>query len=102
LSEGTKGNFQLYLIGWSGRTDPDQNVINHLGCDTPFNWGKYCSEKVMAALTEARTETAPERRKAAYEKALAQIDADKAADLPLSPHIAVCAQHQASWLQTAA
>jgi peptide/nickel transport system substrate-binding protein len=77
LSEGTKGNFQLYLIGWSGRTDPDQNVINHLGCDTPFNWGKYCSEKVMAALTEARTETALEKRKAAYEKALAQVEADK-------------------------
>ena len=77
LSEGTKGNFQLYLIGWSGRTDPDQNVINHLGCDTPFNWGKYCSERIMAALTEARTETAPEKRKAAYEKVLAQIDADK-------------------------
>jgi peptide/nickel transport system substrate-binding protein len=46
-------------LGWSGRTDPDKNVSNHLGCDTPFNWGKYCSEKIMAALTEARTETVP-------------------------------------------
>jgi peptide/nickel transport system substrate-binding protein len=77
LSEGTNGNFQLYLIGWSGRTDPDQNVINHLGCHTPFNWGKYCNEAVMAALNEARTQTAPDKRKAAYAKALALIDADK-------------------------
>jgi peptide/nickel transport system substrate-binding protein len=77
LSEGTKGNFQLYLIGWSGRVDPDQNVINHLGCNTPFNWGKYCSEKTQAALNEARTVSDPAKRKVAYEAALTQIEADK-------------------------
>ena len=32
LDEAVKGNFQIYLIGWSGRIDPDQNVINHIGC----------------------------------------------------------------------
>ena len=31
----------------------------------------------MIILTEARTETAPEKREAAYEKALVQIDVDK-------------------------
>ena len=77
LSEATKGNFQIYLIGWSGRVDPDQNVINHLGCNTPFNWGKYCSEKTQAALNEARTFTDPAKRKPAYEAALAQIEADR-------------------------
>jgi len=77
LQEATKGNFQLYLIGWSGRVDPDQNVINHLGCNTPFNWGKYCNETTQAALNEARTVSEPGKRKAAYEKALAQIEADK-------------------------
>ena len=77
LTEGTKGNFQLYLIGWSGRTDPDQNVINHLGCDTPFNWGKYCSEAVMKELNAGRSETTPEKRKAAYERALTLIEHDK-------------------------
>jgi len=77
LAEGQKGNFQLYLIGWSGRTDPDQNVINHLGCNTPFNWGKYCNDKTQAALTAARTVTDTAKRKAAYAVALAQIEADK-------------------------
>ena len=77
LTEGTKGNFQLYLIGWSGRTDPDQNVVNHLGCDTPFNWGKYCSEAVMKELNAGRSETTPEKRKAAYERALTLIEHDK-------------------------
>ena len=77
LQEGTKGNFQAYLIGWSGRIDPDQNVINHLGCNTPFNWGKYCSEKTQEALNKARTLTEPAKRKAAYEEALTQIEADK-------------------------
>jgi peptide/nickel transport system substrate-binding protein len=77
LDEAVKGNFQLYLIGWSGRLDPDQNVINHLGCNTPFNWGKYCSEKTQAALNEARLYTEPAKRKAAYEKAVAEIEADR-------------------------
>ncbi len=77
LDEAVKGNFQIYLIGWSGRLDPDQNVINHLGCNTPFNWGKYCNETTQAALNEARLYTEPEKRKAAYEKAIAQIEADK-------------------------
>ncbi len=77
LSEGTKGNFQVYLIGWSGRVDPDQNVINHLGCNTPFNWGKYCNEKTQAALNEARTVSDPAKRKVAYEAALTQIEADR-------------------------
>ncbi len=77
LSEGTKGNFQAYLIGWSGRVDPDQNVINHLGCNTPFNWGKYCNETTQNALNAARTLTDPAKRKASYEAALTQIEADK-------------------------
>jgi peptide/nickel transport system substrate-binding protein len=77
LDEAVKGNFQIYLIGWSGRLDPDQNVINHLGCNTPFNWGKYCNETTQAALNEARLYTEPAKRKVAYEKALAQIEADK-------------------------
>jgi peptide/nickel transport system substrate-binding protein len=77
LDEAVKGNFQIYLIGWSGRLDPDQNVINHLGCNTPFNWGKYCSEKTQAAFNEARLVTEPAKRKAAYEKAVAEIEADK-------------------------
>ena len=77
LDEAVKGNFQIYLIGWSGRVDPDQNVINHIGCNTPFNWGKYCNDVTQAALNEARAVTEPAKRKAAYEKALTQIDADK-------------------------
>src|SRR5712671_1922459 len=77
LDEAVRGNFQIYLIGWSGRIDPDQNVINHIGCNTPFNWGKYCNETTQAALNEARTVSEPAKRKVAYEKALAQIEADK-------------------------
>jgi len=77
LDEAVRGNFQIYLIGWSGRIDPDQNVINHIGCNTPFNWGKYCNEATQAALNEARTVSEPAKRKVAYEKALTQIEADK-------------------------
>src|SRR6185369_9465762 len=102
LAEGVKGNFQAYLIGWSGRVDPDQNVINHLGCNTPFNWGKYCSEKTQAALNEARLFTEPAKRKAAYEKAVAEIEADKPLNLSLSRGADLRVFGEAAGLQAAA
>ena len=77
LNAAEAGEYQAYLIGWSGRTDPDQNVINHLGCNGPFNWGKYCSEAMQAALTEARTHSDPEKRKTAYARAVAVAEVDR-------------------------
>ena len=102
LAEGVKGNFQLYLIGWSGRVDPDQNVINHLGCNTPFNWGKYCNETTQAALNEGRTFTDPAKRKAALR---GSADADRsrpATDLSLSSGADLRVHGEALRLQTAA
>ena len=76
--EAVKGNFQIYLIGWSGRVDPDQNVINHLGCGAARSTGENTATRPRRpASNEARTVSEPAKRKAAYEKALTQIEADK-------------------------
>ena len=40
-------------------------------------WGKYCSEKTQAAFNWARLFTDPAKRKAAYEAALTEIEADR-------------------------
>ena len=77
LAEAVKGNFQVYLIGWSGRVDPDQNVINHLGCDSAVQLGQVLQREDAGRLNEARTVSDPAKRKAAYEEALTQIEADK-------------------------
>ncbi len=67
LKQAEEGNFQLYLIGWSGRSDPDGNSYSFHTCDSPQNNGKYCDKEVDAAHREARTKSDPAERKKAYE-----------------------------------
>src|SRR4051812_34422162 len=65
LERATKGDFEAYLIGWSGRTDPDGNVYNFLACDAPptLNTPHYCDTEIDRELKAARaTGSQPERR----------------------------------------
>ncbi len=73
LNEGEKGNYQLYFLAWSGRTDPDGNIFSFASCTGPLNYGKYCDPKVDELLTKARTATTLAERKALYEQAAAEI-----------------------------
>jgi peptide/nickel transport system substrate-binding protein len=73
LNEGEKGNYQLYFLAWSGRTDPDGNIFSMATCSGPLNYGRYCDPKVDELLTKARTTTAPAERKTVYEQAAADI-----------------------------
>jgi peptide/nickel transport system substrate-binding protein len=73
LNEAEKGNFQLYFLAWSGRTDPDGNIFSFASCNGPLNEGKYCDPKVDELLTRARTATTVADRKALYEQAAAEI-----------------------------
>ena len=73
LNEAEKGNFQIYFLAWSGRTDPDGNIFVFASCGSPNNNGKYCDPKVDELLNRARTATTPAARKAAYEEAAAKI-----------------------------
>ena len=67
LKQAEDGNFQLFLIGWSGRSDPDGNsFVFHL-CNAPQNNSKYCDPEVDAAHKLARSKSDPAERKKAYE-----------------------------------
>lgn len=67
LQEAEAGRFGAFMLAWSGRPDPDGNIYSFAHSTGPLNYGKYASEAVDAALTEARTATTFEDRKAAYE-----------------------------------
>jgi peptide/nickel transport system substrate-binding protein len=73
LKQAEDGNFQLYLIGWSGRSDPDGNSYSFQTCGSPQNNSKFCDPEVDAAQNEARTRSDPAERKAAYEKVAAKL-----------------------------
>ena len=39
------GAYDVALVLWSGRADPDGNVAIWLACNGFLNWGKYCNPK---------------------------------------------------------
>jgi peptide/nickel transport system substrate-binding protein len=67
LKQGEDGDYQLYLIGWSGRSDPDGNSFVFQTCNAPQNNAKYCDKEVDAAHAVARATSDPAERKKAYE-----------------------------------
>ncbi len=79
LQAGYAGDFQGYMIGWSGRSDPDGNMWQMLHTGGTFNYGKYSDPAVDGWLDEARKVTDVAERKALY----ARVWAKEREDLPL-------------------
>ncbi len=67
LQAATRGEFETYLLAWSGRADPDGNTWTFIHSQGPQNDGKYSSPEVDRLLNAARVETDAERRRALYE-----------------------------------
>ncbi len=68
FKQSQAGEFQAFLIGWSGRIDPDGNAYVFLHTNAPQNDGKYSNPDTDKALEDARLVTDPAQRKAIYEK----------------------------------
>jgi peptide/nickel transport system substrate-binding protein len=76
LQAATRGEFEAYLIGWSGRADPDGNMFAFLTTGAGQNDGHYSNAVVDAALTDARKSIDLAGRRAHYETALHQLRDD--------------------------
>jgi len=72
LNEAEKGNFQLYMLAWSGRTDPDGNLFSFASCKGPLNYGRFCDPAMDELLQKARSVTSMAERKALYEQVAAK------------------------------
>jgi peptide/nickel transport system substrate-binding protein len=68
IKEAEEGRFQAYLIGWSGRVDPDGNSYIFFKCEAPQNNGKYCDKDVDQWLDDQRHVNSVPARKAIFEK----------------------------------
>ncbi len=42
LNMADKGQFEAYILAWSGRADPDGNLFSFYGCKQPLNYPGYC------------------------------------------------------------
>jgi peptide/nickel transport system substrate-binding protein len=69
LKTSEQGDYQAFLIGWSGRTDPDGNIYIFAKTKAPQNVTGFSSSEVDQALDESRLIADPAKRKAIYEKA---------------------------------
>jgi len=72
LQLATKGGMQAFLIGWSGRVDPDGNLYSFIACNAPLNDGHYCNAEVDKEMKAARAVDDPAERMKHY-KAVAAI-----------------------------
>ena len=79
LQAGYAGRFEAYMIGWSGRSDPDGNMWQFLHTGGTFNYGHYSNPGVDTALDDARLTTDVAKRRALY----AQVWNQERVDMPL-------------------
>jgi peptide/nickel transport system substrate-binding protein len=68
LKQAEQGNYQAYLLAWSGRTDPDGNTYIFFKTGAPQNSMGYSSPEADKLLDEARVPSDLGARKAIYEK----------------------------------
>ena len=54
LKDNDDGKHQSFLIGWSGRVDPDGNIHQGQACGGSLNATGACDEKIDALLNKAR------------------------------------------------
>jgi peptide/nickel transport system substrate-binding protein len=79
LDAADRGDFEAYLIGWSGRADADGNLWNFLHTGAPLNYPGYSSKEADTLLEQARGVTDVKARQALY----AKLAALSAKDLPV-------------------
>jgi peptide/nickel transport system substrate-binding protein len=55
LDMADKGQFDAYVLAWSGRADPDGNIYSFDACKQPLNYAGYCKPEVDDILKRSRT-----------------------------------------------
>jgi peptide/nickel transport system substrate-binding protein len=73
LNLADSGQYQAFLLGWSGRPDPDGNLFNFYGCKQPLNYPGYCKPELDEFLTKSRSSVDPTQRIKLYEQIADEI-----------------------------
>jgi peptide/nickel transport system substrate-binding protein len=68
LKQAEAGEYQAFLLGWSGRSDPDGNVYSFYKCKAPLDYSGYCNPEVDNLLDQSRVPSDMAQRKAIYER----------------------------------
>jgi peptide/nickel transport system substrate-binding protein len=68
LDMADKGQFDAYVLAWSGRADPDGNIFSFDACKQPLNYAGYCKPEVDDILNKSRTARDAAERKKLFEQ----------------------------------
>jgi peptide/nickel transport system substrate-binding protein len=68
LKQAEAGEYQAFMLAWSGRIDPDGNAYVFLKTGAPQNYSAWSNPDADKALDDARLVTDQAQRKAVYEK----------------------------------
>jgi peptide/nickel transport system substrate-binding protein len=70
LKDDDDGKLQAFLVGWSGRLDPDGNIHQFHTCGGSLNTTGACDEAIDALLNKAREVSDMAQRAALYKDAI--------------------------------
>ncbi len=71
------GDFESFLVGWSGRVDPDGNIHLYYDLEGSRNENGYLNADVDRLVNQARQETDQATRQALYGEAMQQVMVDR-------------------------
>ncbi|WP_374305285.1 ABC transporter substrate-binding protein [Ferrovibrio sp.] len=77
LNMADKGDFEAYILAWSGRPDPDGNLYSFHGCKQPLNYSGLCNPALDEILNDSRLTNDMAQRQAAWNKAAAIVLAER-------------------------
>ncbi len=73
LQAQSKGEYEAYILGWSGRVDPDGNIYSFYGEGAPLNENGFDDKEVQDLLLKAQSEADVEVRKQYYSTAMKKV-----------------------------
>ena len=73
LNMADRGEFEAYVLAWSGRADPDGNLYSFHGCKQPLNYTGYCDAETEKLLAQSRELRDPAARKKVFEQITARV-----------------------------
>ena len=73
LNAADKGDYEAYVLAWSGRPDPDGNLYSFHACKQPLNYAGYCDAETDRLINASRAERDVGKRKALFEQIAARV-----------------------------
>lgn len=73
LNMADKGDFEAYVLAWSGRPDPDGNLFSFHGCKQPLNYAGYCDAETEKLLAQSRALRDPAERRKVFEQIAGRV-----------------------------